>query len=143
MSEKSIVRVRHIMKTDFDVVDGLDTVEHALKTMVHRETKTLVVKKRHDDDEYGIVTTSDIARKVLALDKAPDRINIYEIMTKPVLTTHRDMDIRYAARLFSSFSLTRAPVLDEKRNIVGIVSLADMVFKGMMGTSDSDQGLVD
>ena len=132
MNEKKIVRVRHVMKTHFDVVDGLDTVAAALKTMAHRETKTLVVKKRHPDDEYGIVIISDIARKVLALDRAPERVNIYEVMTKPVLTVHPEMDIRYAARIFTEFGLTRAPVLDDRRTIIGIVSLTDMVFKGMM-----------
>ena len=138
MSDKDIIRVGQIMKTDFDIVDGLDTVEHALKTMVHREAKTLIVKKRHEDDEYGLVITSDIARKVLAKDKAPDRVNIYEIMTKPVLSVHKDMDIRYAARMFTQFNLTRAPVLDEHRTIVGIISLTDMVFKGMLKDSDPD-----
>ena len=138
MSEKLIIRVRHVMKTGFDVVDGLDTIENALKTMAHRETRALVVKKRHDDDEYGIVMISDIARKVLALDKALDRVNIYEVMSKPVITLNREMDIRYAARLFTRFELTRAPVVDEKRNIVGIVSLTDMVFKGMLRTDNRE-----
>ncbi|MBU0500394.1 MAG: CBS domain-containing protein [Gammaproteobacteria bacterium] len=136
MNEKNIIRVRQVMKTEFDMVDGLDTVEQALKTMAHRETRALVVKKRYDDDEYGIVMISDIARRVLAQDKAPDRVNIYEVMSKPVVTIHPEMDIRYAARLFARFDLTRAPVLDDKRNIIGIVSLTDMVFKGMLHRLD-------
>ena len=131
MNEKDIVRVRHIMKTDFDVVDGLDTVETALNTMSHHETKCLIVKKRHKDDEHGIVMISDIARKVLAKDRAPARVNIYEVMSKPIITISPDMDIRYAARLFSRFDLSRAPVVDENRDVIGVVSFTDMVFKGM------------
>jgi CBS domain-containing protein len=132
MSEKDIMRIRHVMKTEFDVVDGMDTVAEALRTMHHRETKCLIVKRRHDDDEYGIVMISDIARLVLAKDRAPDRVNIYEVMSKPVINIPPDMDIRYAARLFSRFRLSRAPVVNAKRDVIGIVSLTDMVLKGML-----------
>ncbi|MES9936942.1 MAG: CBS domain-containing protein [Sedimenticola sp.] len=130
MSERQVTRVRDIMKTHFDTVDGMDTVESALEKMAHVETKCLVVKRRNDHDENGIVMISDIARKVLAKDRSADRINIYEIMSKPVITVDPDMDIRYAARLFTQYDLSRAPVV-ENREIVGIVSMTDMVIKGL------------
>jgi CBS domain-containing protein len=115
MSEHKIVRVRDVMKHNFDMVDGMDTVAEALEQMLHVETKSLVVRKRHDDDEFGMVMISDIARLVLAKDRAPDRVNIYEIMSKPLLSVPPDMDIRYCARLFTRFELSRAPVLDNGR----------------------------
>jgi len=130
MSERQPVRVRDVMKTDFDMVDGLTTVADALRAMRHVETKCLLVNKRHEDDEYGIVLLSDIARKVLAADRAPERVNVYEIMSKPVVTVDPLMDIRYCARLFDRFGLSRAPVL-ENRTLVGIVSYTDMVLKGL------------
>ncbi len=74
---------------------------------------------------------SDISRQVLAQDRAPDRVNIYEIMSKPVLSVNPEMDIRYCARLFARFNLTRAPVVDNGE-VMGIVSLTDMVVKGMV-----------
>ena len=126
-----VIRVRDVMKTNFDMVDGLATVAEALETMIHVETKTLIVRKRHDDDEFGMVTLSDIGRKVLAMDKALERVNIYEIMTKPVIHVDPDMDIRYTARLFSRFNLTRAPVIHDGE-ILGIISLTDMVIKGLL-----------
>jgi predicted transcriptional regulator len=131
MSEQSQpVRVRDVMKGNFDMVDGMSSVAEVLGTMMHVETKTIFVRKRHPDDEYGMVTLSDIARKVLAMDRAPDRVNIYEIMSKPVISVDPQMDIRYCARLFDRFNLTRAPVV-ENREIVGIVSYTDMVVKGL------------
>jgi CBS domain-containing protein len=133
MNDKAIIRVRQVMKTHFDIVDGLSTIAEALSTMRHKDTKCLIVKKRHEDDEYGIVMISDIAHQVLARDRAPERVNIYEVMSKPVITINPEMDIRYASRLFTHFGLSRAPVVDASRNVIGIVSLTDMVFKGMMG----------
>ena len=130
MSERTVIRVRDVMKPDFDMVDGMTTVSEALQRMQHVETKCLIVNKRHADDEYGIVLLSDIAKQVLARDRAPDRVNVYEVMSKPVVSVDPGMDIRYCARLFERFGLSRAPVLDQGR-VVGIVSYTDMVLHGM------------
>jgi signal-transduction protein with cAMP-binding, CBS, and nucleotidyltransferase domain len=131
--QRPIVRIRDVMKKEFDMIDGLDTIENALKKMKHINNKCLVVNKRHDDDEYGILLISDIGRKVLALDKAPDRINVYEIMAKPVISVDSAMDVKYCARLFDRFDISRAPVM-ENGNVVGIVSLTDLVLKGLSVT---------
>lgn len=131
MTQKKIIRVREVMKTNFDVVDGKLTVMDALKTMKHLDTKSLIVQKRNDGDEYGMVLISDIAKHVLAKDRSPSRVNVFEIMSKPVISVPPDMDIRYCARLFENFGLARAPVIDNG-NVVGIVSFTDMVLKGLV-----------
>jgi CBS domain-containing protein len=118
------------MKVQVDMVDGLTSVADALRQMKHVETKCLIVHKRHEDDEYGIVLISDIAREVLAKDRSPDRVNVYEIMSKPVVSVDPGMDIRYCARMFDKFGLSRAPVVDNS-SIVGIVSYTDMVLRGL------------
>ncbi len=131
MSKKDVVRVRDVMKTNFRMVDGMSTVAEALNTMLEAETMALVVKKRHVDDEFGMVMLSDIARRVLAEDKAPERVNIYEIMSKPVIEIKPEMDIRYCARLFGRFRISRA-LVTEKGEAIGVVSYTDMVIKGMV-----------
>jgi CBS domain-containing protein len=131
MTQKKVVRVREVMKTEFDIVDGKMTVKEALHKMKHIETKSLMVEKRNPDDEYGMVLLSDIAKDVLAKDRSPERVNIYEIMSKPVVSVHPGMDIRYCARMFERFGLSRAPVVDDK-TVVGIVSFTDMVLKGVI-----------
>jgi predicted transcriptional regulator len=131
MSARKVIRVRDVMKPKVDIVQGMMTVKDALSTMKHIETKALIVDKRHDDDEYGIVMLSDIAKLVLATDRAPERVNVYEVMSKPVICIDPDMDIRYCARLFDKFGLSRAPVV-ENRKVVGIVSFTDMVLNAMV-----------
>ena len=126
----NVIRVRDVMKSEVDVVEGMMTVTEALNTMKYPDTRTLIVNKRHDDDEYGVVMFRDIAKKVLARDHSPNRVNIYEIMSKPVMSVHPDMDIRYCTRLFDRFGLSRAPVL-EKQKIIGLVSYTDIVLKGL------------
>jgi len=125
----TIVRVRDVMKTDLDIVDGMLTVTEALESMKFPDTRTLIVDKRHEDDEYGVVMFRDMAKKVLARDHSPNRVNIYEIMTKPLISVHPDMDVRYCTRLFDRFGLSRAPVLEDQK-IIGLVSYTDIVLKG-------------
>jgi predicted transcriptional regulator len=127
---ENVIRVRDVMKSEVDVVEGMMTVTEALNSMKYPDTRTLIVNKRHEDDEYGVVMFRDIAKKVLARDHSPNRVNIYEIMSKPVMSVHPDMDIRYCTRLFDRFGLSRAPVL-EKQKIIGLVSYTDIVLKGL------------
>lgn len=137
MSERKVVRVRDVMKKGYDLVDGMTTVKDALVKMRHVETKCLIVDKRHDDDEYGIVLISDIAKHVLARDRAPERVNVYEVMSKPVVGIDPDMDIRYCARLFEKFGLSRAPVI-EAGKLLGVVSFTDMVLQGMVKSNNEE-----
>jgi predicted transcriptional regulator len=127
---RQVIRVRDVMKREVDVVDGMLTVAEALRAMKYPDTRTIIVDKRHEDDEYGVVMFRDIASQVLARDRSPDRVNMYEIMSKPVIGVDPAMDIRYCTRLFVKFGLTRAPVLEEGR-ITGLVSYSDIVLKGL------------
>jgi predicted transcriptional regulator len=128
---ENVIRVRDVMKSEVDVVDGMLTVTEALRSMKYPDTRTLIVNKRHDDDEYGVVMFRDMAKKVLARDHSPNRVNIYEIMSKPVVSVHPEMDIRYCTRLFDNFGLSRAPVI-ENGKIIGLVSYTDIVLKGLL-----------
>ena len=130
MNTKTVIRVRDVMKTDFDLVDGMDTVADVLRKSEHPESKCFIVDTRHENDEYGLVLLSDIAKRVLARNKAPERVNIYEIMTKPVVSVEPTMDIRYCARLFENLGLGRAPVI-ENGKVMGIVGYTDIVLHGV------------
>ncbi|MFD2179363.1 CBS domain-containing protein [Veronia pacifica] len=124
-------KVRDVMAQSFVIVEGLTTVEEAIRIARGKNVKAIIVDKRDENDEYGIVLMNDIARKVLAKDKAPDRVNVYEIMTKPALSVLPDMQIKYCARLFERFGISRAPVI-EGGEILGMVSYNTIVMFGML-----------
>jgi len=129
-NNKPIIRVKDVMKAQVGTIDGIATVAEALKKMKSLKTSVLIVNKRHDDDEYGMITSGDIARHVLAKDRAPGRVNVYEIMTKPVINVTPDMDIRYCSQLFAHYDLVRAPVIENKQ-VVGMVSPNALVLEGL------------
>ena len=134
MSERRITRVRDVMKHDFDTIDRMASIEEALAKMTGKEAKCLIVDKRDEHDEIGMLLISDIARQVLAKDRSPERVNVYEVMCKPVIAVDADMQIQYCARLFTRFDVSRAPVL-ENGSVVGIVSFTDLVIKGFAARS--------
>ncbi|GAL38212.1 hypothetical protein JCM19240_3155 [Vibrio maritimus] len=132
MSQQKRVSVRDVMADTYVMVDGLKTVHDGIVLAKEHRVKALVVEKRCDGDEFGIVLMNDIAKKVLARNRSPQRTNIYEIMTKPALCVDPNMNVKYCARLFERFGISRAPVIEEGR-VIGMVSYNNIVVNGMLG----------
>ncbi|MGH1463108.1 MAG: CBS domain-containing protein [Neptuniibacter sp.] len=132
-SERKVVRTRDVMTNEFEMIDGLITVSEAVKIFEEKSARVLIINKRHADDEYGMILLSDIAKKVIALDRSPERVNVYEVMAKPVISVDPHMDIRYCARLFENFGLAHAPVIEDEK-VLGIVSYRSLVLKGILRT---------
>ena len=128
MSEKREARVEGAMITDLYSIDGLATVGEAVQMMSQHRVSSLVVERRDTDDEVGLVEVADIAKEVIGKNRAPDRVSVYEVMTKPVVTLPPGMLVRYAVRLLTRHGLSRAVVVDEARNAVGMVTLRDLVL---------------
>ena len=123
-------KVSQVMDTEFLSMPGVTTVAEAIHAMRPSNAHAVLVEKRTDEDELGMVLVSDIAKKVLAMDRSPDRVNVYEIMTKPILSVAPDMNIRYCARLFEHFGISTAPVVKEGK-VLGIVTYDALVLKGL------------
>ena len=128
--KRKVIKARDVMQEKHLELDGMATVKEALDEMIKNEAVVLIVKKRDEHDAYGIVQLSDIAKKVLAKDRSPDRVNIYEIMTKPVVPLDPNMNVVYCARLFDKFGLSNAPVI-ENGQVLGIVRYHELVFQGL------------
>jgi predicted transcriptional regulator len=129
MSTSDIVRVGDVMTTKLRRIDRTATVAEAIESMRATGVSSLVVERRDADDEFGLIVVTDIARDVIAKNRPPERVNVYEVMSKPVITVSVDMQIRYAVRLLVGFKLSRALVVDQNRAPVGIVTLRDLVLR--------------
>lgn len=130
MIQKKYISARDVMHTEHIELDGLATVREALDAMKAANASVIIVKKRNEQDAYGILLLSDIAKKVLAKDRAPDRVNVYEIMSKPVISLDPAMDVRHCARMFDRFGLSSVPVIEQGK-VLGIVSYNELVFNGL------------
>jgi predicted transcriptional regulator len=121
MKHRRDICVRDVMRTDVTEVDGSIDVMEAMRTMKRVGATSLIVKKRDASDEYGMVLFSDIAKQVIAKDRAPERVNVYEIMAKPVISVRPEMGIRFCARLFERVGISHAPVIQDE-TVIGLVS---------------------
>lgn len=127
---RTVIKARDVMHKEHLELDGMATVKDALDAMKETNSSVVIVRKRHENDAFGMVLLSDIVKKVLAGDRPSERINIYEIMSKPVISLDPEMDVRYCARLFDQFGLANVPVI-ENGKVLGIVSYKELVFEGL------------
>ncbi len=139
MSPRPYFPVRAVMTPDPILIDGLATVSQAVELMRANGVSSLIINRRNETDEYGVVVITDIAQNVIDLDRHPDRVSVYEIMSKPVLCVEAEMDIRYALRMLNRFSLSRALVV-EKGTLVGVVTQRELVFAIVGGPSSALAG---
>ena len=128
MNAQKTTKVSQAMTASLYTIDAMATVKDAIKVMREHRVSSLAVERRDEHDEFGLLAIFDIAREVIAQNRAAERVNVYEIMSKPVVSLPADMSIKYAVRLLVRFNLSRALVVDAERKPVGIVTLRDMVL---------------
>jgi len=129
MNAHETTKVSEAMTASVHTIDAMATVKDAIQAMREHGVSSLAVERRDEHDEFGLLVIADIARAVIAVNRAAERVNVYEIMSKPVVSLPADMSIKYAVRLLVRFELSRALVIDAAREPVGIVTLRDMVLR--------------
>ena len=112
-------------------IDGMATAKEAVEIMRKENVDALIVKKRDPLDAYGIVDIHDFISGVIIPDKTSEEINVYEIMTKPVISVPATMDVIYVASLLVKIGLRMAPV-EENGEYIGMVSLSDLILENML-----------
>jgi CBS domain-containing protein len=122
-----MLKASDIMTKDVATIRSSATVTEAVKLMQERDWRALIVEPRHPQDAYGIITDSDIVRKVIAYGKDPSKMRVYEIMTKPCIVVNPDLGVEYIARLFADHHLLQAPVIQGE--LIGIISASDIIYK--------------
>ena len=128
MTDIKHVTVKEVMSKDMIKIDGLTVISEALDIMRKNNVSSLIVERRNESDEYGLVAATDIAKEVIVPDLSPDRTSAYQVMQKPVLSMRANMNIRYAIRLCTKFNVSRALVIEDDKAI-GIVTLRDMLLR--------------
>jgi len=125
--ETRVVKVADVMRTSLHMIDGVASVRKAIDEMKRHSVSSLVIERRHEGDEYGVVTVQQIASEVVAKNASTNRTSVYQIMTKPAMTLNADMNVKYAIRLLARLGLTRALVTGGE-GLLGLVTLRDLVL---------------
>ena len=79
-----------------------------------------------DDKLIGMVTDRDIALRVIAAGRDPNKTTAQEVMTKGVVYCRTAETIEDAIHLMDQKKIRRLPVLNDKKRMVGMLSLGDI-----------------
>lgn len=79
-----------------------------------------------DDKLIGMVTDRDIALRVVAAGRDPAKTTAEEIMTKGMIYCRTTETVEDAIHLMDQKKIRRLPVIDDKKRLVGMLSLGDI-----------------
>ncbi|MGG6293926.1 CBS domain-containing protein [Leptolyngbya sp. AN02str] len=126
-----MMKASDIMTQNVVMIHSFATVAEAIQVMQTGGWRSLIVEREHEDDAYGIITETDVACKVLALNKDPAMVRVHEVMTKPCIVVNPDLSVENVLRLFTNSRLLSAPVIQGE--LLGIISISDILVKSHLG----------
>ncbi len=101
------------------------TMFEALQLMADKDIGALLVME--EGKVVGIVSERDYARKVILKGKSSKEIKVSEIMTPDVICASENMQVEEAMAIMSEKKVRHLPVRNEKDELVGIISIGDVV----------------
>ena len=128
--KRNFQSVKDVMKPKVIFIDGMANAKEAIELMRAEKVEALIVKKRNENDAFGIVLVKDLIQGVIIADKDISEVNVFEIMSKPVISIPADMDVKYAANLLVSVGFNTAPV-QEGNEYIGMVSINDLILNNL------------
>ncbi len=96
MRQRRLVTVGDLIVYELRSIDGLATVADVMELMRQYGVSPLAVNRRDNTDEVGLISVSDIVRDVIGPNRLPERMNVYEIMSKSVVIPPRTCSLRRA-----------------------------------------------
>jgi CBS domain-containing protein len=79
------------------------------------------------DRSVGILTDRDLALRVVAEGRDPEKTRVSEIVTYDATTVERDAGIETAVRLMRDHGVRRLPIVTADGRVTGIVTADDLV----------------
>lgn len=107
------------------VVSPKDTVHHALQVMADNDVGAVLVMD--GEKLVGIFSERDYARKVALCGKNSRDTRIEEIMTHKVAYVTPENTLDECMSLMTEHHFRHLPVLDENQQVIGVVSIGDLV----------------
>jgi len=120
------MKAKDIMTTGVISIDRDASVEDAMKKMFERRVTSLIVEKKKEADNVGIITRKDIINAVIAESRDPKKMKVEDIMSEPLLSVSPEFSIENLSRMMSKTNLRRFPVVEDDK-IIGVVSNSDII----------------
>jgi len=133
-------KVKEIMVRDVRTVDVEETVLDAVHIMDRFEIGCVIATE--DRKPVGILTERDILRRVVLRSNDPKKVNVREVMSKPLAKVGPNTNVKRAARMMIKRRIKKLVIVSSGR-LVGILSLTDIVplleLREAMGNVNPDE----
>jgi CBS domain-containing protein len=124
MKRGIVMELRDIMTRDVEVVDGNASLKEAATKMKKLDVGLIPVC---DGDRLkGLLTDRDITIRATANGRDPSKTKVNEVMSTDIAYCLEDQEVDEAVILMEARQIRRLPILNQDKQLVGIVSLADI-----------------
>ena len=117
------VIVKEAMKTNLVSVEPTISIIEAAKIMKKRKIGNVIVAL--NNQPLGILTESDIIKKVVAEGKQPGNVLVKDVMSTPILTINPYLTLKEAMEKMNKCNLRRLPVIENDK-LIGMITLKDI-----------------
>ncbi|MFX0062889.1 MAG: cyclic nucleotide-binding/CBS domain-containing protein [Candidatus Hermodarchaeota archaeon] len=134
-------KIKHVMKRDVITLNKDDTAKDAAQLIVSNRIGCGIIQDEHKAP-LGIITEHNLVSKIVAGNE-PAHIPLETIMTSPLLRISITCTLVEAARMMTSNYIKRLPVINRKGQLVGIISISDILRATMTDSDLTDDGLLE
>ncbi|MBN2065974.1 MAG: CBS domain-containing protein [Candidatus Thermoplasmatota archaeon] len=120
---KGDILVKEAMRSSPVTVTPTMTVKQAAEIMRKKKIGNCIVS---DEKPIGILTESDILKKVVAEDLKASEVLVRDIMQTPLIVIDPYVEIEEAMKIMSKCNIRRLPVV-EKGELIGIITQRDVL----------------
>jgi len=116
--------IREAMTANPCSIDAGKSVAYAAKMM--RDEDVGIAPIVEGDRLVGVLTDRDVAVRVVAEGLDPERVKVFEVASRDVVTLDPGQDLDEALRLMARHRVRRLPVVEEDGRLAGVVAQADV-----------------
>ena len=120
--------IREVMTPDPVCVSERDSIREVARIMAREDTG--VVPVVDGKKVIGMITDRDIVVRLVAEGKDPANAHVDEAMTKNVRAVKENDTVNDVLNVMSGAQVRRVPVINDRNEIVGIVSMKDLADTG-------------
>lgn len=133
------MRIGEFMTMRIEYVDEDVTVHDAMKILVDRRKRSIVLVKGSKIENHLVLTARDVVSKVLAKGLDPKRLKVSEIATGPLICLPPDTEFEDVALIMEKNKIARVYVCEQGK-IVGLVSLLDVMSAELIMRARGNKG---
>lgn len=124
------MKAQDIMTSNLACVTPDTLLTEAARLMNERNVGLLpVVDAEGSSKLVGLITDRDITLRHVAAGHASNECKVSEAMSENATTCPPDADVEDVMKVMGSEQVRRIPVVDERSNLVGIISQADIALR--------------